>query len=93
MTILIHITPQGPVGAWRVVHGGLESYYTIQAAEHDADAAEAIISLKSNDLSWNIWFDRLVDRSPYFLKFVKFEAPASEALSDSYERFLQETMQ
>ncbi len=93
MTVLIHITSQGPVGAWRVVHGGLESYYSVQAATQDAEAAEAILSLKSNDLSWNVWFDRLVDRSPYFLKFVKFEAPASEALGDTYERFLLETMQ
>lgn len=91
MKVLIHITQRGPVGAWRIIHGGPESYYEVQAAPEDADGAESMITLKSNDLSWDQWFDRLTERSPYFIKFVQVDAPASEALSDTLENYQRES--
>lgn len=91
MKVLIHVTPQGPVGAWRVLHGGLESYYDTIAAGEDQDGAESMLKLKSNDLSWDAWFDRLSERSPYFIRLVQVDAPGSEALSDTLERFQRES--
>lgn len=91
MKVLVHVTPQGPVGAWRVVHGGLESFYDTIAASEDQDGAEAMLKLKSNDLSWEAWFDRLSERSPYFIRFVQLEVNSSEALSDTLERFQRES--
>lgn len=93
MKVLIHVTAQGPVGAWRVIHGGPESYYTTQAASDDADAAESMITLKGNDMSWDVWFDRLTERSPYFIHFEQVDAPASEALGDTLERIQRESIQ
>lgn len=92
MKVLIHITPQGPVGAWRIIHGGPESFYAANAAPEDAEGAEAMIRLKSNDLSWDAWFDRLTERSPYFIKFAQTDAPNSEALSDTLDRYLEESV-
>jgi hypothetical protein len=92
MKVLIHITPKGIVGAWRIVHGGPESYYAHFADPMDSEGAHALITLKSNDLSWDMWFDRLTERSPYFIKFAQTEAPASEALSDTLERYQQESV-
>lgn len=92
MKVLIHLTAQGPVGAWRIIHGGPESFYVANAAPEDSDGAEAMIKLKSNDLSWDTWFDRLTERSPYFIKFVQIDAPTSEALSDTLERYQEESV-
>ena len=91
MKVLIHVTPQGAVGAWRVLHGGLESFYDTVASPEDQDGAEAMLTLKSNDLSWDLWFDKLSERSPYFIRFVQVEAPSSEALSDTVDRFQRES--
>lgn len=92
MKVLIHVTPQGPIGAWRIVHGGLESFYDAQAAPGDQDGAEDFLKLKSNDLSWDAWFDRLSERSPYFIRLVQLDAPGSEALSDTLERYQRESL-
>jgi hypothetical protein len=90
MKVLIHTTPQGPVGAWRVVHGGLESYYAPNAVDEDQSGAESLINLKSNGVSWDQWFDRLTERSPYFIDFSQVDAPNNEALSDTLERVQRE---
>ena len=90
MKILIHVLPTGPVGAWRVVHGGLESFYDSDTRAEDRDAAESMLNLKSNDLSWDAWFDRLSERSPYFINFQQVDAPASEALSDTLSDYQRE---
>lgn len=90
MKVLVHITTQGPVGAWRVIHGGLESYYDTIATGQDTDGAESMLKLKSNDLSWDQWFDRLTERSPYFIRFIQVDAPISEALGDTLERVQRE---
>jgi hypothetical protein len=81
--VLVHMTPQGPVGSWRVVHGGLESYYDSSATKDDQPSAESMVNLKSNDLSWDQWFDKLTERSPYFIRFIQVDAPNNEALSDT----------
>ena len=91
MKVLIHVTKQGPVGAWRVIHGGPESYYDTQAAPEDAEVAESLITLKSNDLSWDNWFDRLTDRSPYLVQFKQVDAPPSEALGDTLLKYQEES--
>lgn len=91
MKVLIHITAQGPVGAWRIIHGGPESFYDQKADPMDSEGAHALITLKSNDLSWDSWFDRLTERSPYFIKFAQTDAPASDALSDTLERYQQDS--
>lgn len=91
MKVLIHLTKQGPVGAWRIIHGGPESYYTTQAAPEDSEAAESLITLKSNDLSWDVWFDKLTERSPYFVQFKQVDAPASQALSDTLEKYQEDS--
>jgi hypothetical protein len=90
MKVLIHATPQGAVGAWRVFHGGLESFYDSVATSDDQSGAEAMLKLKTTDVSWDSWFDRLSERSPYFIRFLQIDAPSSEALSDTLERFQRE---
>ena len=91
MKVLIHVTPQGPMGAWRIFHGGLESFYATEAAPEDQEAAEAMLKLKSNDLSWDQWFDRLTQRSPYFIQFVQVDAASNEALADTLETYQRES--
>jgi hypothetical protein len=90
MKILIHVTAQGPVGAWRYISGGLESYYSDNAAQDDQGGAESMLNLKPNSLSWDQWFDKLVDRSPYFIKFQQVEAGPREAVADVLERVQRE---
>ena len=92
MKVLIHVLPTGPVGAWRVVHGGLESYYDSDTRAEDRDGAESMLNLKSNDISWDSWFDKLAERSPYFIKFEQTDAPASEALSDTLSNYQRESI-
>lgn len=87
MKILIHINSVGPIGAWRVVHGGLESYYDNTATAEEKDGAERMITLKTSNSSWDLWFDRLAERSPYFIEFAETDAPTSQALSDTLEAY------
>lgn len=88
--VLVHMTPQGPIGAWRVVQGGLESYYDPSATKDDQPSAESMLTLKSNELSWDQWFDKLASRSPYFIRFIEVDAPNNEALSDTLEGLQRE---
>lgn len=88
--VILHVTAQGPVGSWRVSGGGLESYYAPQASKDDQPAAESMLSLKGNDMSWDVWFDKLTERSPYFINLIQVEAPRTEALSDTLERVQRE---
>ena len=90
MRVLVHVSPQGPVGGWRIVDGGLESYYDTVATAEDHQGAEEMLKLKSSDLSWDTWFDRLVARSPYFIRFISADAPHNEALSDTLLRVQRE---
>ena len=90
MKVLIHINATGPIGAWRIVHGGPESFYIEEATAEEKDGAESMIRLKSNDLSWDVWFDRLTERSPYFIEFAQTDAPASEAIADTLESYQRE---
>lgn len=83
MKILIHINATGPIGAWRVYHNSLESYYDSIATAEEKDGAERLITLKTTDPSWDNWFARLVSHSPYFAQFELTDAPTSQALSDT----------
>ncbi len=87
---LIHIDPaRGPVGVWRVIDGTLHSHYPHDPVNAYTSRALDALHARGNDVPWDVWFDQLADRTPYFDDYLVVPTDPTETLETVYAWVVQ----